>query len=67
MVVYVANTDSDSVSVIDAETFDVITTIAVGDALWNLAVNPDGSRIYVANGNDTISVIDTRTNTSSAA
>jgi YVTN family beta-propeller protein len=62
---YVANADSDSVSVIDTTTNTVIATIAVGDAPLAVAVNPAGTRAYVVNGSGSgsVSVIDTATNT----
>ncbi len=42
----------------------VIDTIDVGDAPFGAAVSPDGTRVYVTNiGDDTVSVIDTATNT----
>ncbi|MGH9264317.1 MAG: beta-propeller fold lactonase family protein [Acidimicrobiales bacterium] len=61
---YVANTVSDTVSVVDTATNTVVATIPVGDQPNALAVRPDGTRVYVANGgSDTVSVIDTATNT----
>jgi YVTN family beta-propeller protein/VCBS repeat-containing protein len=42
----------------------VIDTITVGDGPTDVAVSPDGTRIYTANAfGDTVSVIDTATNT----
>lgn len=62
---YVNNSDSSSVSVIDIITNSVITTINVGlnnDGL--IQYNPDNGDIYVPNRNsNTVSVIDTVTNT----
>jgi DNA-binding beta-propeller fold protein YncE len=47
------------VSVIDATTNTVVTTISVGRAPWGVAINPENNRIYVANAWDsTVSVID---------
>ena len=59
--VYVANSGSDTVSVIDADTNAVIATIPVGDRPTGvLAV---GSRVYVTNQlSGTVSVIDVATN-----
>jgi YVTN family beta-propeller protein len=59
--VYVANSGSDTVSVIDADTNAVIATIPVGDRPTGvLAV---GSRVYVTNqASNTVSVIDVATN-----
>jgi YVTN family beta-propeller protein len=60
---YVANTDSNTVSVIDTATNSVEATIRVGKAPLAVAVSPDGTRAYVANQNaHTVSVIDTATN-----
>ena len=55
--VYVANGDSDTVSVIDA-TNTVASTIFVGDAPEDMALSPDGTHLYVSNfWADTVSVI----------
>ena len=61
---YVANYNSDNVSVIDISTNTVIGTVAVGDLPAGVAVTPDGAFAYVTNfvGNS-VSVIDTATNT----
>ena len=61
---YVANTDSDNVSVIDTATNMVVgLPIPVGDFPVGVAITPDGTRAYVANVNsDNVSVIDTATN-----
>ncbi|HEX5463158.1 MAG TPA: hypothetical protein VFW88_00405, partial [Burkholderiales bacterium] len=41
----------------------IIATIPVGHRPWNMAITPDGSKLYVANGrSDSVSVIDTATN-----
>jgi YVTN family beta-propeller protein len=63
--IYVANRDSNTVSVIDATTNTVVgSPIAVGTAPHALVVNPATNRIYVANTNsNTVSVIDGSTNT----
>ena len=69
--IYVANTGSNTVSVIDNDTTSgdykqVIKTISVGSAPSAMALNSDGSRLYVANsGSVTVSVIgiDTATDT----
>ena len=66
---FVANANSDTVSVIDTRTDAVVQTIAVkpdarlpfGSAPNALAISPDGSRLYVANGgNNCIAVFDLR-------
>jgi YVTN family beta-propeller protein len=58
--VYVGNTDSNTVSVIDVATQTVVGgPVPVGTAPAGLAVHPDGSRLYVANELDgTVSIID---------
>jgi YVTN family beta-propeller protein len=53
-----------SVSPAHAAENDVIATVTVGADPYGVAVSPDGTRVYVANGlDDTVSVIDTSTNT----
>ena len=60
--VYVTNSVSNTVSVIDASTDMVTTTINVGNYPFGIIASPDGSKIYVANnGTNTISVIDVAT------
>jgi len=49
-----------TVDVIDTKTLRVIATIQDVNAPVDVAVHPDGTRIYVTNsGNDTVSVVDT--------
>jgi YVTN family beta-propeller protein len=66
---YVANSGSNTVSVIDTTTnrlvdidLNVIGTqsITVGSSPSAVTFSPDGSLAYVANGNDTVSVINTK-------
>ncbi len=60
---YVANSGSDTVSVIDPSTQTVIKTIplAPGSSPWGIAATPNGRKVYVVNsGNGTVSVIDAR-------
>ena len=45
--VYVANRNSENVSVIDTMTNTVITTIPVGEGTDGIAMTPDGTKIYV--------------------
>lgn len=53
-----------SVAVIDTATNTVIATVTVGSFPIGVAVNPAGTRVYVASdGDGTVSVIDTTTNT----
>ena len=58
--IYVANCDSNSVSVIDGTTGKVLNNnITVGEFPNAIAVNPTTNMIYVANSDsDSISVID---------
>ncbi len=57
--IYAANTGSDSVSVINAETNQVVATIGVHHKPFFISISPDGRRAYVANsGSDTVSVLD---------
>ncbi len=52
-----------NVSVIDTATNTVVATVRVGLNPFGIAVNPDGTRVYVANGDDkSLSVINTATN-----
>jgi YVTN family beta-propeller protein len=78
--VYVANVSSNTVSVIDTATNTVNATIPVGlppppppfcgpVCAMAVAVSPDGNKVYVTNtfsNSNTVSVIDTTTNTVSA-
>ncbi len=58
--VFVVNTPSDTVDVIDADTREVITRINVGIDPVSLAARPDGKEMWVSNHvSDSVSVIDT--------
>ena len=66
---YVANTGSNTVSVINTATNTLIDTNpnvvwharnSVGSSPTSVALSPDGGLAYVANGNDTVSVISTK-------
>ncbi|MDQ4133997.1 MAG: PQQ-binding-like beta-propeller repeat protein [Actinomycetota bacterium] len=60
--VYVANSGSNSVSVVDPATGSVAGTIPVGASPSSIVFTPDGARAYVSNtGSDTVSVLDTAT------
>jgi len=64
--VYVNNANSNNVSVIDAISQSVKTTIPVGDFPIAIAITPDGRRIYVGDfalHNGSIAVIDTAIDT----
>lgn len=57
---YIPNQTSNTVSVIDIATNNVVATVAVGTVPFGVAVNLNGTRAYVANvSTDDISVIDT--------
>jgi YVTN family beta-propeller protein len=59
--VYVANDDSDTVSVINGGTNKVTATITVGANPVGVAANPKTNTVYVANNMlDTVSVLLTR-------
>jgi YVTN family beta-propeller protein len=47
--IYVANQNSDTVTVIDGYNTNLTTTIAVGDHPQAIAINPNTNKIYVAN------------------
>ena len=47
--VYVTNAGSNNVSVVDTATNTVTATVPVGDGPGDVAVTPDGTKVYVAN------------------
>ena len=62
--VYVSNNGSASVSVINTTTpTPTVSSVAVDSRPFGLAISPDGSIVYAANGPDTVSMINTKTNT----
>jgi YVTN family beta-propeller protein len=61
-VAYVVNSLSDSISVVDTATQQVLSTIPVGESPIDVKFTPDGTKAYVTNGgSDNVSVIDTAT------
>src|SRR5439155_3431413 len=61
--IYVANSESGSVSVIDGKNDSVIATLSVGPRPYVVAVNPATNHIYVSNTfSNLITVIDGATN-----
>jgi len=61
--VFISNGGDGTVSVIDTANDTVIATVPVGRRPWNMAITPDGRKLYVANGrSNSVSVIDTETN-----
>lgn len=64
MGIYVTNSLSSTVTVIDPATHEVIDTLDVGASPIGIVALPDASAVYVANSvDDTVSVIDTSDNT----
>src|SRR5678816_897137 len=58
--VFVANSGSGTLSVIDSDSATVIRTISVGGRPKHVEPSPDGTRVYVTNqGSNSVSVIDT--------
>ena len=59
---YFTNRDSNSVSVMDLEDYNLVATIPAGDGAEGIALSPDGSQIWTGDrrGN-TVTVIDTTT------
>ncbi len=56
--VFVTNSGSGTVSVVDAGTNSVLANVGVGKEPVDVAITPDGSRAYVVNkGSNTVSVI----------
>jgi YVTN family beta-propeller protein len=65
--IYVLCQQSEQVRVLDATSYAVIKSIAVGRVPRGISLSPDGARLFVTNsGDDTLSVIDTRTLTVTA-
>jgi YVTN family beta-propeller protein len=57
--VYVANGRGGAVSVIDAASNAVLSTVAVGQRPWGIALTPDGKKLYTANGpSNDVTVLD---------
>jgi YVTN family beta-propeller protein len=50
--VYVANEDADTISVLDAASFQVLATVPVGKAPHNVQVSPDGKTAWVTNNGE---------------
>ena len=56
---FVALGPANRVAVIDAQSYEVLKYLLVGQRVWSLAFNPDQSRVYTTNGvSNDISVID---------
>ena len=53
-----------TVQVIDTSSNAIIARIPVGKRPWNMAITPDGRKLYVACGrSNAVAVIDTESNT----
>jgi YVTN family beta-propeller protein len=61
--VYVLNTNSNDVTIVDAETRTVVTKIGVGGSANRLELLPGGAFMTVTTGVDTLHLIDTKTHT----
>jgi PQQ-dependent catabolism-associated beta-propeller protein len=56
---FVALGPANRVAVIDAQSYEVVRYLLVGQRVWSLAFNPDQTRLYTTNGvSNDISVID---------
>jgi len=56
---FVTNSDGDSLSIIDRDTYKVVKTIKVGDYPHHTIVSLDGRRLYIGNTHsDTVTAID---------
>ncbi|MFQ5542663.1 MAG: YncE family protein, partial [Candidatus Binatia bacterium] len=56
---FVTNSDGDSVSIIDRDTYQVVKTMPVGDYPHHMIVSMDGRHLYIGNtSSDTVSTID---------
>ena len=56
---FVSNSDGDSVSIIDRDTYQVVKTLPVGDYPHHMTVSLEGRHLYVGNTHsDTVSAID---------
>jgi YVTN family beta-propeller protein/probable HAF family extracellular repeat protein len=65
---YVANINSNTVSMIDIPTSLPVSAIPVGSGPWGVAVSPDQTRVYVTNNHgNNVSVINTASSTVVAA
>ena len=61
---YVANSEDNSVSIIDTDDESVTDTLYVDDGPWGVAVGAQGDYVYVTNNySDTVTVIQTSDNT----
>lgn len=60
--IYLSTGRGGTVCVLDAKTYEVLNTIAVGKRPWGIALSPDGKHLFAANGpSDDVSVVDLAT------
>ena len=64
--IYVANSGSLSVTVLDGSTRGVVATVSLPSRPWNIALNQRTGRVYVTTAESAVTVIDTSTNSVSA-
>jgi YVTN family beta-propeller protein len=58
-IIYTANKETNTISVIDTDTLSIIETIDIGKLLYWIIVSHDGQRLYTSNtATDTVSVLD---------
>ena len=61
---FISNSDGDSVSIVDRETYQLVKTLPVGDYPHHMIISLDGKYLYVGNTHsDTTSVLDIATET----
>jgi YVTN family beta-propeller protein len=61
--VYVSDGRAGTVSVIDTQTYAVLSTVKVGTRPWGIVLSPDGKYLFSANGpSNDVSVVDLETN-----
>lgn len=64
--IYVTNSGSLSVTVLEGSTRDVVATVTLASRPWNIALNQRTGRVYVTTAESAVTVIDTTTNTVTA-
>jgi YVTN family beta-propeller protein len=64
--IYVANSGSLSVTVLDGSSRGVVATVSLPSRPWNIALNQRTGRVYVTTAESAVTVIDTSTNSVSA-
>jgi len=60
---YVSNGRAGTISVVDARTYALLSTIKVGARPWGIALSPDGKFLFAANGpSNDVSIVDLESN-----